>query len=492
MTKAVYSLILALALVTAYSVSQTREGMSNPQGQTPPSPTAPDASQRTPGDVNNPSNPPATDQTPSPDTQNQAKTEADKENKMKADDQALHSKVHDQLATDPAFSNVQVKVKNGKVKLTGTVASDDERKRAVQMAESVPGVRKVKDKLKVSAAAGTSPSGTRSNEPTSAGAATTPSASGETASATGAASAPSQTTSTGAQTPSAGTSTTGGATTGTTTGTVAGSTSTGTGTTSTGTTSGTTAGTAPQTTPSTGATGTATAPSTAPSAGAGATAGTTSTGQPSTAGSISGNTQGTTTSTGATTPSTGVGTTGGTTTGTTTQGTTAGGTTAGGTATGTAGTGTSATEGQSSTLPQSSGLPQSDTGTTASAESSSLQKQIDAALKKEPTLANSNVNVMVTDTTVELSGSVSSGKEKQTAKRIAQSFAGNRRVVDRVTVTGRGANAPSGSTGTSDMNRPNGTSGTSNPSSTTPEPNKGTTPRSNPQTQGDQSSTPRL
>jgi hypothetical protein len=110
-------------------------------------------------------------------------------------------------------------------------------------------------------------------------------------------------------------------------------------------------------------------------------------------------------------------------------------------------------------------------------------------LKKEPTLANSNVNVVVTDTTVELSGSVSTGKEKQTAKRIVQSFAGNRRVVDRITVTGRGASSSSGSSNTSGT----GAAGsTNNPSSTTPEPNKGTAPKSNnPQTQGDQSATPR-
>jgi hypothetical protein len=104
-------------------------------------------------------------------------------------------------------------------------------------------------------------------------------------------------------------------------------------------------------------------------------------------------------------------------------------------------------------------------------------------LKKEPTLANQNVNVVVSDTAVELSGSVSTGKEKQTAKRIAQSFAGNRRVDDRITVSGRGANAPNSTTGSSGVN------------SSTPEQNKGTTPDSSnpkPQTQGDQSPTPRL
>jgi osmotically-inducible protein OsmY len=57
-----------------------------------------------------------------------------------------------------------------------------------------------------------------------------------------------------------------------------------------------------------------------------------------------------------------------------------------------------------------------------------------------------------------LSGSVATGKEKQTAKRIAQSFAGNRRVEDKITVTGQGsnsANPPSGtSTTTPDQSNP--------------------------------------
>ena len=50
----------------------------------------------------------------------------------------------------------------------------------------------------------------------------------------------------------------------------------------------------------------------------------------------------------------------------------------------------------------------------------------------------------VTDSAIELSGTVSTGKEKQTAERIAQSYAGNRKVVDRITVTGKGNESPSG------------------------------------------------
>jgi len=83
-----------------------------------------------------------------------------------------------------------------------------------------------------------------------------------------------------------------------------------------------------------------------------------------------------------------------------------------------------------------------------------LRSQIEGALKNEPTLSSSNVMVNVTDTKIELSGDVASGKDKQTAKRIAQSYAGNRKVVDKITVKGMGK----------------GANDSTNPSSTTPPP----------------------
>jgi osmotically-inducible protein OsmY len=66
-----------------------------------------------------------------------------------------------------------------------------------------------------------------------------------------------------------------------------------------------------------------------------------------------------------------------------------------------------------------------------------LQNQIQLAITNEPTLANSNINVNVTQDEITLSGSVSNGKERQTAERIAQSYAENRRVTDRLTVNGK-------------------------------------------------------
>ena len=71
-------------------------------------------------------------------------------------------------------------------------------------------------------------------------------------------------------------------------------------------------------------------------------------------------------------------------------------------------------------------------------DSATLQSQIQNALQNEPTLRNDSVNVTVNDSTIELSGNVQSGKEKETARRIASSFAGNRRVKDRITLSGKG------------------------------------------------------
>ena len=89
----------------------------------------------------------------------------------------------------------------------------------------------------------------------------------------------------------------------------------------------------------------------------------------------------------------------------------------------------------SSTLPQSSGAQ-----TGMQTDTAQMQTQIQDAFNSDNTLATSNINVNVTDSSIELSGTVPTGKEKQTAKRIAQSYAGNRKVVDHLTVTGRGRN----------------------------------------------------
>src|SRR5262249_53889207 len=85
------------------------------------------------------------------------------------------------------------------------------------------------------------------------------------------------------------------------------------------------------------------------------------------------------------------------------------------------------------------------------ASTATLKGQIENALRNDAQVGSSKLNVNVTDTTIELSGNVPTGRERTAAYRIAQWFAFNRRVQDRMTVTGRGnavANpaTPSGNT----------------------------------------------
>src|SRR4029077_1163237 len=94
-----------------------------------------------------------------------------------------------------------------------------------------------------------------------------------------------------------------------------------------------------------------------------------------------------------------------------------------------------------------------------------LQSQIQNALAKEPTLAGETVRVSVAEESIEMSGNVATAREKLTATRIVQSYAGNKKVVSHLAVGGHpGANSSSPATHES-----------TNPS-TNPEPNKGTPP----------------
>jgi hypothetical protein len=120
-------------------------------------------------------------------------------------------------------------------------------------------------------------------------------------------------------------------------------------------------------------------------------------------------------------------------------------------------------------------------------DTTTLQSQIQNALQNEPTLHNDNVSVNVTENTIELGGNVQTSKEKQTARRIASSFAGNRRVKDRVTVSGKGSASNSNSSSNSLGGNP---AGSTNPSSNTNS-NPQNPSANNPAANGDASSNPR-
>ena len=64
-----------------------------------------------------------------------------------------------------------------------------------------------------------------------------------------------------------------------------------------------------------------------------------------------------------------------------------------------------------------------------------LQTQIEQALQQG---GLSDVQVNVNNGQIFLSGSVPTGKEKHMAKQIAESNANGMRVIDKLTVTGRG------------------------------------------------------
>jgi hypothetical protein len=124
---------------------------------------------------------------------------------------------------------------------------------------------------------------------------------------------------------------------------------------------------------------------------------------------------------------------------------------------------------------------QSSTSSTASGSSDQVRSDIQTALRNEPTLTSANVSVNVTDDSIELNGSVPSAKDRDEAKRIAQSFAGNRRVVDNIKVAGAGSSDQSstGNVGSSSTN--SSTTGASG-SSTTPNSSTPNTNSSNPET----------
>jgi Flp pilus assembly secretin CpaC len=61
-----------------------------------------------------------------------------------------------------------------------------------------------------------------------------------------------------------------------------------------------------------------------------------------------------------------------------------------------------------------------------------VQQQIQQGLNSEPELPNSNVGVHVDENSVILSGTVDSREQRKLALRIAQAYAGDRKIVDKI------------------------------------------------------------
>ena len=64
-----------------------------------------------------------------------------------------------------------------------------------------------------------------------------------------------------------------------------------------------------------------------------------------------------------------------------------------------------------------------------------VQQQIQQGLNSEPMLRDSNVGIHVDENSVILTGNVDSEQQHDLALRIAQSYAGDRKIVDKIKVT---------------------------------------------------------
>jgi Flp pilus assembly secretin CpaC len=87
-------------------------------------------------------------------------------------------------------------------------------------------------------------------------------------------------------------------------------------------------------------------------------------------------------------------------------------------------------------------------------------------------LTSSNISVDVASDTITLNGTAPSQKDRDEAKRIAQSFAGSRKVVDNVKVSGSGAGSSSDMSST-----PNSSTSSQGSSTSTQNPEQPSTPK---------------
>jgi hypothetical protein len=120
-----------------------------------------------------------------------------------------------------------------------------------------------------------------------------------------------------------------------------------------------------------------------------------------------------------------------------------------------------------------------------------LRAKIEAALRREPSLSNTNISLNISDDTIDITGNANSPKERLAARRIVQSFAGNRRVRERISVAGvsrpNDESLPNGT-----PRAPNGSAQAAPPNPPKPDeadsPNR---PKTDPEKHGDASDKPR-
>jgi len=65
---------------------------------------------------------------------------------------------------------------------------------------------------------------------------------------------------------------------------------------------------------------------------------------------------------------------------------------------------------------------------------SEVEQQIQDKLNREPTLANTEIGVKIDAKSVTLTGSVNTENQRDLALRIAQSYAGHRKILDKIKI----------------------------------------------------------
>jgi osmotically-inducible protein OsmY len=86
-------------------------------------------------------------------------------------------------------------------------------------------------------------------------------------------------------------------------------------------------------------------------------------------------------------------------------------------------------------MPPSQQPPTSDQSTAPMSNTGDVQKDIQTALQKEPTLANANIQVEVKGNNVELSGTVPTRDAKDNAEQIARAHSGGMEVKNNIKVS---------------------------------------------------------
>lgn len=125
-----------------------------------------------------------------------------------------------------------------------------------------------------------------------------------------------------------------------------------------------------------------------------------------------------------------------------------------------------------------------------------VRQRIEAALQSDPSLKGAAFTINVTDDTVEITGVANNGRERTAARRIVQSFAGNLRVKDRISVAG--VAPPSADAQVSQSDKSRAQSAEADESLAKPESDetqapakKANKPKKDPPKHGDQSEAPR-